>query len=257
MRRPPALRVVEREARIYARLWRGIAFSMFVQPLLYLAAMGVGLGKLVDAHSGSVGGVDYLAFVAPGLMVASAAQLAAGDSLWPVLGGVKWTRHFFGIVATPIAPGDVYGGYVIWIALRSAFGAAAFLAIAAPLGAVPSVWGILAIPAAALCGAAFCALLAAFTITQETDLSFPMIMRLGIVPLFLFSGTFFPVSELPAGLRVVAAVSPLWHGVSLARMATTGSFEPLAALGHVAFLVACIAVGGAIGVRTFTRRLAA
>ena len=104
---------------MYARLWRGIAFSTFVQPALYLAAMGIGLGGLVSAHSGSVDGLTYLDFVAPGLLVASAAQLAASESMWPVLGGAKWMRQYHGVVATPIAPGELYGGFVLWTALHA------------------------------------------------------------------------------------------------------------------------------------------
>jgi len=253
----PMLRVVEREARVYARLWRGLAFSTFVQPALYLAAMGLGLGSLVNAHTGSVHGLDYLDFVAPGLLVASSMQLACSESLWPVLGGVKWMRNFYGVVATPIRPSELFGGWVLWTALRSMLGATAFLLVAAVLGAVSSPWGVFAIGAAGLCAAAFCALLSAFAVTQETDLSFPMIMRLGVLPLFLFSGTFFPISQLPTALQRLALISPLWHGVALARSFTTGDIWLPAIAAHVAFLSGCIVVGALAGVRTFTRRLSA
>ena len=114
---------------------------------------------------------------------------------------------------------------------------------------MPSAWGILAIPAAGLCAAAFCALLAAYSIRLDTDLSFPMIMRLGILPLFLFSGTFFPICQLPSGLRPFAALSPLWHGVELARAATTGHVPSRPrSPSHIAVLVGCIAVGAYFGV---------
>jgi len=254
---PPLVRVVEREALVYARLWRGLAFTTFVQPALYLAAMGIGLGGLVSAHSGSVDGLTYLEFVAPGLLVASAVQLAASESMWPVLGGVKWMRQFHGVVATPIAPGELFSGFVLWTALRSMLGAAAFLFIAAVLGAVPSAWGVFAIPAAGLCAAAFSAPLAAYSIRLESDVAFPLIMRLVVLPLFLFSGTFFPVSQLPASLRWLAVLSPLWHGVELARAATTGDFSPAADLAHVAVLAACVGASAVVGVRTFTKRLSA
>jgi lipooligosaccharide transport system permease protein len=253
----PVLRVVEREARVYFRLWRGLAFSIFVQPALYLAAMGLGLGTLIDAHSGNVAGLDYLDFVAPGLLVASTMQLSVGEGMWPVLAGVKWIRFFHGVVATPIRPAELYGGYVLWVAIRSVLGSSAFLLVAVLLGAVSSPWAILAIPIAALCAAAFVAPVAAFSMTQDSDLTFPMIMRLGVLPLFLFSGTFFPISELPAGVRPLAALSPLWHAVELARDAMTGQFSVLADVVHVAVLVACVAVGAFWGVRTFTRRLSA
>jgi lipooligosaccharide transport system permease protein len=251
----PLVRVVEREALVWARLWRGLVFSMFVQPVLYLVAMGIGLGDLVNAHSGSVDGLTYLQFIAPGVLVASAMQLAASESMWPVLGGAKWMRQFYGVVATPIAPGELYGGFVLWTALRAMIGAVPFLLIAALLGAVPSAWGVLAIPAAALCAAAFSALLAAYSITLDSDASFPMIMRLGILPLFLFSGTFFPISQLPTALQPLAVLSPLWHGVELARAATTGTFHPAAITAHIAVLVGCIALGARLGRRTFANRL--
>jgi lipooligosaccharide transport system permease protein len=253
----PVIRVVEREARVYVRLWRGLAFSIFVQPALYLAAMGLGLGGLIDENAGHVAGLDYLAFVAPGLLVASTMQLSVGEGLWPILAGVKWIKFFHGVVATPIRPAELYGGYVSWVALRSVFGSSAFLLIALVLGALLSPWAILAIPIAALCAAAFCAPVAAFAMTQDSDLAFPMIMRLGVLPLFLFSGTFFPISELPSGVRPFAGLSPLWHAVELARHATTGRFDALPDLGHVLVLAACVAVGAGWGVRTFTRRLTA
>ncbi len=255
MSTPPMFRVVEREALVYARLWRGLAFSTFVQPALYLGAMGVGLGGLVQAHNGNVDGLTYLEFIAPGLLVASAMQLAASEALWPVLGGAKWMRQFHGVVATPIGPGQLYAGFVLWTALRSMLGAAAFLLVAALLGAIPSAWGILAIPAAGLCAAAFCAVLAAYSIRVDTDFTFPLIMRLGVLPLFLFSGTFFPINQLPHALRPLAALSPLWHGVELARAATTGHFDAVAIVVHIAFLVGCIAIGAYFGLRNFAWRL--
>ncbi|MCU1426686.1 MAG: type transporter, partial [Actinomycetia bacterium] len=129
-------------------------------------------------------------------------------------------------------------------------------AIAALFGAVPSAWGVLAIPAAALCGCAFAAPLSAFSATQETDLGFPIIMRLGIIPLFLFSGTFFPVKQLPGWVQPLTALSPLWHGVELCRAATTGRAHLWPVLGHIAVLVAFVAIGSWFGRRTFTRRLA-
>jgi lipooligosaccharide transport system permease protein len=250
------LRVVEREFRVFARLWRGFVFSTFLNPVLFLAAMGVGLGGLVDNHTGTVEGFRYLEFVAPGLLVASATQVAAGESLWPVMLGTKWMRYFHGIVATPISPADLYGGFVIWAVLRTAFASSVFLLVAAVLGAIPSAWGILAVPAAALCAAAFCAPLAAYAATQDAEMTFPVIMRIGILPLFLFSGAFFPISQLPRWVQLIAAISPLWHGVELARAATTAQLG-WGIPAHAAVLVACITAGWRWGTRTFTHRLAA
>jgi lipooligosaccharide transport system permease protein len=257
MRVPPLLRVVEREARVFRRLWRGSVFSSLVSPVLFLAAMGVGLGNLIDQRSGGAGGVDYVDFIAPGLLAASSALVSAGESMWPVLGGIKWMRTSQGMVSTPITPPDVYGGLVVWAGLRTALSATAFVAVATLFGAVNSPWGVLAIPAAALTGCAIAAPITAFSATQETDAAFPMIMRLGIIPLFLFSGTFFPTDQLPGWGQALARLSPLWHGVELCRAATTGRGDGVAVLAHVVVLLAFVGAGAFAGTRTFTRRLAA
>jgi len=257
MATPPVLRVVEREMVVFARLWRSAVFSTFLAPVLFLAAMGLGLGSMVDEHSGTVAGLSYLDFVAPGLLVASAMQIAANESMWPVLGAVKWVKNFFATVATSITPGELVLGYVIWITLRAVLSSTVFLLVAALMGAVPSAWGVLAIPASALCAAAFCAPLAAYSVGLESDLAFPVIMRVGVLPLFLFSGTFFPISQLPDWLQPLAALSPLWHGVELARDATTGSFDLWADVLHVLVLVACLGAGLLWGRRAFARRLTA
>jgi lipooligosaccharide transport system permease protein len=246
---------VEREARVYRRLWRGSAFSSLLLPLLFLAAMGVGLGGLVDERTSGVSGLSYLHFVTPGLLAAAAMQEAAAQALWPIMAGHKWIKFHYGMVATPLRPTDVYGGTILWISIRALISATIFLVVAALLGGVASPWGVLAIPAAVLCAAAFAAPLAAFAATQDTDLRFPLIMRLGVLPLFLFSATFFPLSQLPGWLQPVAVLSPLWHGVELCRDATTGDFRPLADLAHVAALAACITAGALWGSRTFTERL--
>jgi lipooligosaccharide transport system permease protein len=253
---PALLRVVEREARVFRRLWRGSVYSSFFTPVLFLAAIGLGLGGLVDERNRAVAGVDYLTFVTPGLLAASAMQTAAGESLWPVMAGTKWIRTFHAMVTTPLAARDVYGGLIVWTAVRVSMSATAFLVVAVLLGGVPSLWGVLAVPAAVLCAAAFAAPLTAFAATQDTDVTFPLILRLAIVPLFLFSGTFFPVNELPGALRALSAVSPLWHGVELCRAATTGSVDWTAAIVHIAALIGCVAAGWSWGTRTFTRKLA-
>lgn len=250
------LRVVEYQSRLLRRFRRTSVFAYILNPIMYLGAMGFGLGGLVDKHAGTVSGVSYLVFVAPGLLAAGAMQAAAAESMWPVMYGTKWGRTYHGMVSTPIRPADVYAGVVVWTATRAALGASVFVAVAALLGAVPSPWAVLAIPATALCASAFCALLAAFSATQESDSAFPVIMRVGILPLFLLSGTFFPVSQLPGWLRPVRFLSPLWHGVELDRGATTGSISAASVIVHVAALATCVIVGGLWGRRSFTRKLA-
>jgi lipooligosaccharide transport system permease protein len=251
---PPVARITERDLRVFARLWHAFAFSTFVMPVLFLVAMGVGLGGMVD-DQGTVNGLSYLHFVTPGLLVAAVMQQAAGESLWAVLGGVKWDGRYIAMVATPLSARDVYLGAIGWPVLRTIATASAFLLVASVLGGVGSPWGVLAVPAAVLCAAAFAAPMAAWAITRDSDAPFAMVMRIGVMPLFLFSGTFFPVANLPAGVRPLAWLSPLWHGVELARAATTADVSWPAAAGHVAFLVACVVAGAAWGMRTFARRL--
>ena len=251
----PVMRVVEREYLVWRRLWRASVFSAFVTPVLFLAAMGLGLGGLVKKGSGTVDGVSYLEFITPGLMAATAALMAAGESLWPVMGGVKWMRTYHAAVATPISATDVFGGHLVWVAFRVTLSATVFLAVAAVLGGVLSVWGVLAIPAAVLGALALAAPLAAFAVTQESDLPFALIMRIGVFPLFLFSGTFFPVSQLPDWLQPLALLSPLYHAVELCRMATTGTFDAAAVVGNVVALCIFAGAGWLWGVRTFNRKL--
>jgi lipooligosaccharide transport system permease protein len=248
-------RVVEHQAHVTKRFWRSSVFFFVLAPALYLGAMGFGLGGLVDDQQGSLDGLSYLEFVAPGLLAAAAMQGASQEALWPIMAGMKWVRTFHAMVATPLRPADVFTGTVGWMALRATVGGTAFLAIAAAFGAVPSAWGVLAIPVAGLCAAAFAAPLTAFSATQETDVRFPVIMRLGILPLFLVSGTFFPVGQLPGWLQPFAWLSPLWHAVVLCRDATTGSLEAGSTAVHAGILVACAAAGWRWGTHTFTRRL--
>ena len=246
-------RALERELLVFVRTWRGSAFTSFVQPLLFLGAMGLGLGGLVDS-SGDTAGFDYIVFVAPGLMAASALLSAAGESLWGVMGGVKWMGQFNSMVATAMTPGDVYGGLVLSTGVRALVAAVPFLAIAAALGGVSSALAPLALLPTVLLAMVTCAVLAAYSVTRENDSTFPLIMRLGVIPLFLFSGTFFPVQQLPGALQPVVWVSPLWHAVEAARDATAGGVDGVT-LVHLVILAGVLAAAVPFGVRGFTRRL--
>jgi lipooligosaccharide transport system permease protein len=247
-------RVVEREARVFARLWRGSIFSSFLTPVLYLGAMGVGLGGIVDARNRSVDGLSYLVFVTPGLMAAGAVTSASGESLWPILSGFKWMRHYEAMSAAVPRPSDIYNGVVGWIGCHIALTSSAFLLVAALLGGVQSAWAPLAVPAAVLGALAIVAPWAAVAAPPDKQPAFSPLMRLAVFPLFLFSGTFFPVSLLPDWARWLVVFSPLWHAVELCRAATTGrgSWTDFV---HVAVLLACIGAGAWWGHRTFTRRL--
>ncbi len=182
-------------------------------------------------------------------------QSAAGDSLWPVLGGIKWFGAFNGMVNTPLAPADVYGGHIIWTAIRAGLAATSFVIVAALLDGIASPLAVLAIPVAMLTALAFAAPLAAYAGGTDNDQTFSVIMRLGIVPLFLFSGTFFPVSQLPGVIRPLAWLSPLWHGVEPVRDLTTGNVDWPMDLVHLVVLAAIVAASWRWGARRFTRTL--
>lgn len=251
-------RVLEREAWVFRRMWRGTVFSSFVAPLLFLTALGMGLGGLVDERAGTVEGVRYLVFLTPGMLAGQAMQIGGQSSLWPVMMGHTWMRYFHGIVATPVSARGLYGGFISWIGVRTAISSAVFLVVAALFGGVPSWWAVLAVPAAVLTALSFAAPFAAYAGGVETDLAFPLIVRLFVMPLYLFSETFFPLEQLPPWLRSAAWISPLWHGVQLCRAATTGVVPSWGRLVvHVAVLVAVIAVAAVWGGRRFTAKLTA
>lgn len=247
------VRALERELLVYSRTWRGSAFSSFVQPMLFLGAMGLGLGGLVDAGGTDLGG-DYLLFVTPGLLAASALMSAAGESLWGVMGGVKWMGQFNSMVATAMTPGDVYGGLVLSTGVRTGVSATVFLVVGVILGGVTSWLAPLAVLATVVLGMACSAWLAAYSVTRENDSTFPIIMRLGIIPLFLFSGTFFPIGQLPDVAEPLVWLSPLWHTVEIARDATAGGVDAVTGV-HALVLGAVLAAAIPLGVRGFTKRL--
>jgi lipooligosaccharide transport system permease protein len=253
----PVLRLLERELHILRRLWHGIVFSAFVQPLLYLLAMGVGIGGYVDRNGvGSLGGLSYLDFVAPGLLAATAFQLGVGDSLWPVTSGTQWDKRYHAMVATPIGPGQILAAHLGWQAVRTTIAVVAFLVVATPLGAIASPWAVLALPAAVLLVVATAAVVATYSTWVEDASSFPLIMRIGVLPLFLFSGTFFPIGQLPPLVRALAPLSPLYHGVELCRAATSGQARSAGAvMVHVVVLLGVVAAASVVGRRTFARRL--
>ena len=240
----------------YRRTWRGSIYTSFLSPVLYLGAMGLGLGKLVDAHgTARLGGVGYLAFLAPGLLAAAAMQSGIEESTYPVLGSVKWRRTYYAAAASPLRPADIFHGHLLFTAMRLAMNSAVFLAVMAAFGAVTSPWVLAALPVAVLTGLAFAAPIEAWAITVVKDTSFALVFRFGLIPLFLFSGTFFPVTQLPAWIRPLAYITPLWNGVALCRSLSLGTATLGGALVHVGYLAALAAVSIVVGNRTYRRRL--
>jgi lipooligosaccharide transport system permease protein len=245
----------------YRRTWRGSIYSSVLNPVLFLGAIGLGLGTLVNRHlvnahgAAQLGGVSYLTFLAPGLLAAAAMETAVGESTYPVYGSVKWNKTYQAAVASPLRPEDIFHGHVLFLTLRLAMNSAIFLAVAAAFGAVRSAWMIAALPVAVLTGLAFGTPVEAWAVTRTRDSSFAMIFRFGMIPLFLFSGTFFPITQLPAWLRPVAYLTPLWHGVSLCRALNLGTVDPGQAVVDVAYLAALAAAGLLAGHRSYRRRL--
>lgn len=238
----------------YRRTWRSSVVTSFLIPVLYLAAMGIALGSLIDKHSHGVNGVTYVAYLAPGLLAGTCMQIGTNDATYPVMGAFKWMRTYQAQLAAPLDVYDVQLGHLAWIATRLSIVVSIYLVVMAAFGVVYSPWALLALPAAVLTGVAFAAPVSAFSATQDKDSAFSTLYRFAIIPMFLFSGTFFPISQLPVWLQYLAYVTPLYHGVALCRDLTLGQVG-WADIGHVAYLVACAGVGYAVGRRTFARRL--
>lgn len=251
-------RVFEHRALQYRRTFRASLFGSFGIPVLFLTAMGVGLGGYVDRTPDAVlAGVSYLQFLAPGLLASSVMQSGSFEATFPILGGLQWNRIFHAMASTPLNGRDVALGNIAWIGVRLTLIATIFAAVIVAFGASRSPMVVLAVPVAVLTGLAFATPIMAFTATQRTPDKFSQIFRFGVTPLFLFSGTFFPIESLPAFLQPVAWLSPLWHGVAVTRGLMLGTIgdAPFLAIVHVAILLA-ITTGGAIAaIRTISARL--
>jgi lipooligosaccharide transport system permease protein len=240
----------------YRRTWRASVGSSVLGPLFYLGAMGYGLGSLVDKNgTAALGGVPYVVFVAPAVLCVQAMNTALGNSLYPVFGAMRWNALYLAARATMLRPKDICRGHLMFIAMRIAMNCACFVVFMAALGLIKSAWAVLLLPAATLTGFAFATPTVAWVITlkRETSLNYPI--RFGAIPLMLFSGTFFPISQLPGWIRPVAYATPLWHGVALCRALSIGNVDAGSVLIHVAYLVLLSAVGLWVGDRTYRRRL--
>jgi lipooligosaccharide transport system permease protein len=242
---------------VYRRTWKGSAVTSFVMPLFYVLAMGVLLGGYVDASGDRLDGApSYLAFIAPGLVAAHAMQIATGETTWPVLGNLKWHRTYFAMVGTPLAVADVVAAHLLFVMFRVATTCAVFLLVMAPFGVFTSATGVLlSLPVLVLVGLAFAGIFFAYSATIRSESGFAVIYRLLVVPLFLFSGAFFPISNLSAPLEWVARLTPLWHGVDLTRMLVLGDVEPGAALAHLGYLLVLSAVGWWLAAWRLDKRL--
>ncbi len=254
-----SLRVTEGELIVYRRTWRGSVFTSFVTPVLYLTALGLGLGASVDGGPADLG-IPYLAFLATGLLAATAMQTAAGEGTYPVMAGLKWRKNFFATISTPVGPEDIIYGRLMFGAIRLTLVLSVFAVVSVIFGAMELGPALMAVAPGVLTGLAFLSCITAWTVTRENELALSSLFRFGIVPLFLFSGTFFPVSQLPDFLQPVAYVTPLFHGVELVRKAGLPGVgpevvSPVPVWVSVAYLTAMVVVGAVVGVRVLERRL--
>lgn len=235
-------------AIVARRYFKVAAFSQLGAPILYMLALGVGLGSVVNkgAGAGSLG-TSYLSYIAPALVAATALQVGTGEATYPILhGGFKYQRTYFGMNATPVTATQIAQGTLAWIALRVSVSAVLYLVVVACFDGLRSIGAVLTVPVATLGAMAFAAPVAAYSASVETEGGgFAAIFRFLVTPMFLFSGTFYPISTLPEWARVLAWVSPLWHATELARWVSlgplhlgsgVGSVSAAAALVHLAYL---------------------
>jgi lipooligosaccharide transport system permease protein len=250
-------RVWQRNWLVYRRLWhRSLAFG-FLQPVLFLTAMGLGIGALIGTDDLSAfGGVEYVHWLGPGLLAAMAMQTATFESTYPIMNKIMWGRNYEAMLSTPLGIRSIVGGELAWTAFRIGSLAAVFLVVLFLFGVPRSPMAVLAIPFAVLVGVAFASCLIAFTATQRNDVGFSAIFRFVINPLFLFSGTFFPLTQLPEWAQAIAWATPLFHGVELIRGAILDTLDPVTAPIHLAYLLVMFGIGAVLAERNLAKRMA-
>jgi len=249
-------RFIEASARVYRRTFRGSLVSTFFNPILFLMAMGIGLGELVDRGSGTATiEVPYLTFLAPGLLAATAMMTGASDSAFPVMAGIKWRKSYDAVLATPLGVTDLVIGHLGWVGIRLVFVTTVYSAVMTAFGATTVLEGLVAIPPAVATGLAFAGIVMAFTARLDDSQGLTSLFRFGITPLFLFSGTFFPISQLPGWIQPAAYATPLWHGVSLCRGLALGTDFPVDPLISIGYLLGLIALGAVLATKTMGKRL--
>jgi len=234
--------VAEHRIRGMRSYLRTIVATSIGNPLVYLFALGVGLASLVGTP---MGGVSYLTFVAPALLATAAVTVSAEESTYPMMMGFKWNPIFFAMNAAPISGKQIVNGMIIGMLARVVPTCAIYFVVMVLFGAVPSSLGFVGVLSASFTGLAVGVVIMSYTSTIEEDKGqMAMIMRFGITPMFLFSGTFFPLTTLPLYLQWIGWISPLWHGTELGRVLAYGASEPVwLTLVHVVYLVALAVFG--------------
>lgn len=236
----------------YRRTWRASVLSSFVLPLLAVLGFGLSVGSFVDQ---GIDGSPYLDWIVPGLLASTAVNVALGESTFTVFSSFEWIKVYHAQLASPLRVVDMLAGHLAYVLLRVFASCAAFLAVVAAFGTVHSLWALATLPIAMLVGLAVAAPLHAYSAAIGSDSYLPLLIRFTVIPMGLFSGVFFPVESLPAGLRILAYALPLWHGVDLSRAATLGVAPDWSVPGHLLCLAAWAAVGWLLAVSRFRHRL--
>jgi lipooligosaccharide transport system permease protein len=240
----------------YRRTWRRSIVLSVANPVLFFVGIGVGLGRLIDAAGGSPApGVPYLDYLAPGLLAAAAMQTAAIESIGPAYQALYINNHYKLAAATPVEPEGVLGGHVLFVVFRVATSAAAFYLVMLACGLFRSAWVLLDLPVAVLTGMAFAAPFMALGVWVRREGALRGVYRFLIMPLYLFSGTYVAVTQLPIGIRFLAYALPLWHGVQLCRALALGTPALGPALGHLAYLLGVTIAGLYASRAAYRRRL--
>ncbi|HWJ82763.1 MAG TPA: ABC transporter permease [Nocardioides sp.] len=253
------LRQADYWATLWRRTWRGVVASSFLSPFLYVLAMGVLLGGFVKADPDTLeGATSYLSFVVPGLIAAHAMQTAVSETTYPVMGMIKWQRIYESMLATPLEARHVVGAHLVSVVLHLSATCGLYTAVTACFGVYATWWGpVLAFASQVLCGTAFATLVYAFTTRNNSEEGFGVLFRLGVFPLFLFSGAFFPVSNLGDVGSWIARCTPLWHGVNLSRMFALDHVTWWVAAVNVVVLVVLAALGWRWSVSGLQKRMLA
>lgn len=248
-------RMVQRNLLVYKHGWM-IIFSGFFEPLFYLLSLGLGVGAMIPR----IGEISYGAFVAPGLLAVSCLNGAISDGFFNIFFKLHFRKTYEGILATPMRVPDVALGEALWALARGSIYAATFLVVVLLVGELVgppmllSAWAVLAFPASVLTAASFSAMALCVTSVVRRIEQFDVVMGLVVMPMFLFSGTFFPVSRLPDALEWMVHAVPLYHAVEMLRQLTTGAVRPSLAY-HIAFLVLAGAAAFVVAMRRLERTL--
>jgi len=246
-----AAHLVERNAILQRRGWP-VILSGFVEPLLYLLAIGFGVGALVGTTVVVSGHqLRYAVFVAPAMMASSAMNGAIYETSFNFFYKLKYIKLYDAVLATPLGVADIALGEIAWALLRGTLYAFGFIIVMAALGLVISPWALLALPAAMLIGFSFAAVGTATSTFVRNWQDFDLVLTV-LIPMFLFSATFYPITAYPGLLQLVVQVTPLYHGVDLLRSLTTGIIGPsilfdvlyLVVLGAAALTVAATRLEG-------------